>query len=198
MVAFFQSLEKTLAAGVAVLIVLIVLVGLITGQWIRPDHAYWAFVVRWLHVLTGVLWIGLLYYFNFVQTPTMPKIDPAEHRSAIVKFIAPNALFWFRHAAAATVVLGLLLAWMNGYLLQALMLQKGHHAIGIGMWLALIMAANVWFVIWPNQQKVLGLVDATADAKAAAARVAGLASRINTALSIPMLYCMVAQQNAGL
>jgi uncharacterized membrane protein len=198
MAAFFQSLEKTLAAGVAVLIVLIVLAGLISGQWIRLDHAYWTFIMRWVHVLAGILWIGLLYYFNFVQTPTMPKIDPAEHRAAVTKYIAPNALFWFRHAAAATVLFGLLTALMNGYLVQALLLQKGFHAIGIGMWLALIMAFNVWFIIWPNQQKVLGLVDASADEKAKAARLAGMTSRINTMLSIPMLYCMVAQQNAGL
>jgi uncharacterized membrane protein len=198
MAAFFQSLEKTLAAGVALLIVLIVVVGLATGQFVRPDHAYWTFVMRWLHVISGVMWIGLLWYLNFVQTPTVPKIEPVEHRAAITKFIAPNVLFWFRYGALATVVTGLLLAWMNGYIVQALLLQSGHHAIGIGMWLALIMAFNVWFIIWPNQQKVLGLVEASADQKAAAARLAGMTSRINTMLSIPMLYCMVAQQNAGL
>jgi uncharacterized membrane protein len=144
------------------------------------------------------MWIGLLWYLNFVQTPTVPKIEPVEHRAAISKFIAPNVLFWFRYGALATVVTGLLLAWMNGYIAQALLLQKGHHAIGIGMWLALIMAFNVWFIIWPNQQKVLGLVEASADQRAAAGRLAGMTSRINTMLSIPMLYCMVAQQNAGL
>jgi uncharacterized membrane protein len=198
MAAFFQSLEKTLIAGVVLLIALILVAGAITGQFVKPDHAYWAFVMRWLHVASGVMWIGLLWYFNFVQTPTMPKIEPVEHRAAVSKFIAPSALFWFRWGAAATVLTGLLLAWMNGYILQALMLQKGHHAIGIGMWIALIMAFNVWFIIWPNQQKALGLVNATADEKAAAARLAGMTSRINTMLSIPMLYCMVAQQNAGL
>jgi uncharacterized membrane protein len=198
MAAFFQSLEKTLAAGVGLLIILIVVVGLASGQFIRPDHAYWAFIMRWLHVISGVMWIGLLWYLNFVQTPTVPKIEPVEHRAAISKFIAPNVLFWFRYGALATVVTGLLLAWMNGYIAQALLLQKGHHAIGIGMWLALIMAFNVWFIIWPNQQKVLGLVEASADQRAAAGRLAGMTSRINTMLSIPMLYCMVAQQNAGL
>jgi uncharacterized membrane protein len=198
MAAFFQSLQKTLLAGVVILIVIILVVGLVSGQFVRPDHAYWTFIMRWLHVASGVMWIGLLWYFNFVQTPTMPKIEPVEHRAAVSKFIAPSALFWFRHGAAATVLTGLLLAWMNGYILQALLLQKGHHAIGIGMWLALIMAFNVWFIIWPNQKKALGLVEASADEKAAAARVAGMTSRINTMLSIPMLYCMVAQQNAGL
>jgi uncharacterized membrane protein len=128
----------------------------------------------------------------------MPKIEPVEHRAAVTKVIAPNALFWFRYGALATVVTGLLLAWQNGYILQALTLQKGTIAIGLGMWLALIMAFNVWFIIWPNQQKALGLVEASPDAKAKAARLAGLTSRINTMLSIPMLYCMVAQQNAGL
>src|SRR5205823_8182555 len=116
---------------------------------------------------------------------------PAEHRAAISKYIAPEALFWFRYGALATVVTGLLLAWLNGYLLQALMLQKGVYAIGIGMWLALIMAFNVWFIIWPNQQKALGLVPADDDDKAKSARLAMLTSRANFALSIPMLYCMV-------
>jgi uncharacterized membrane protein len=199
MVAFFQSLHKTLAAGVVLLIVIVVLVGLIGGPFIKFDHAYWTFFMRWLHIMAGIMWMGLLWYLNFVQTPTVPKIEPAEHRAAITKFIAPNVLFWFRYAALATVIFGLLLALMNGYLLQALMFQRGTVAIGIGMWLALIMAFNVWFIIWPNQKKVLGIVEASADEKAAAARLAGMTSRINTMLSIPMLYCMVAQKNvAGL
>jgi len=176
-----------------------VLVGLIGGPFIKLDHAYWTFFMRWLHILTGIFWMGQLWYLNFIQTPTVPKIEPAEHRAAITKFIAPNVLFWFRYAALATVVFGLLLALMNGYLLQALTFRRGTVAIGIGMWLALIMAFNVWFIIWPNQKKVLGIVEASADEKAAAARLAGMTSRINTMLSIPMLYCMVAQKNvAGL
>ena len=199
MVAFFQSLEKTLAAGVGLLILIVILVGLATGQYVRlADFNWWAFFMRWLHVLSGVMWIGILWYFNFVQTPTMPKIQPVEHRAAVTKFIAPSALFWFRYGALATVITGLLLAWMNGYIGQALTLQAGTVAIGIGMWLALIMAFNVWFIICPNQQKALGMVEATADEKTKAARVAGLTSRLNTMLSIPMLFCMVAQQNAGL
>jgi uncharacterized membrane protein len=198
MVAFFQSLHKTLAAGVGLLIVLIILVGLISGSFVKFDSGYWLFFWRWLHIMAGIMWMGLLWYLNFVQTPTVPKIEPAEHRAAITKFIAPNVLFWFRYAALATVVFGLLLALHQGYLIQALTFQKGVYVIGIGMWLALIMAFNVWFIIWPNQQKVLGLVEASADAKAAAARLAGMTSRINTMLSIPMLYCMVAQNNAGL
>jgi uncharacterized membrane protein len=198
MAAILQSLERTILAGLALLIVIIVLVGALTGQFVKLDYAWWTFVVRWLHVLSGVMWIGLLWYFNFVQIPTVPKIEPVEHRAAISKYIAPNALFWFRYGALATVVTGLLLAHMNGYLLQALTLRPGVIAIGVGMWLALIMAFNVWFIIWPNQKKALGLVPATPEEKPAAGRKAMLASRINTLLSIPMLFCMVAQQNAGL
>ena len=198
MAAFLTSLGRTIGAGIVLLIVIVIVVGLVTGRFIRPDYNWLAFFIRWLHVLSGVMWIGLLWYFNFVQIPTVPKIEPAEHRAAISKYIAPEALFWFRYGALATVVTGLLLAWLNGYLLQALMLQKGVYAIGIGMWLALIMAFNVWFIIWPNQQKALGLVSVPAEEKPKAARIAMLTSRINTLLSIPMLYCMVAQQNAGL
>jgi uncharacterized membrane protein len=198
MAVILQSLGRTLLAGLVLLIAIIAIVGVITGGPFKMDHTWSTFVMRWLHVLSGVMWIGLLWYLNFVQIPTVPKIEPAEHRAAISKFIAPEVLFWFRYGALATVVTGLLLAWMNGYLLEALMLKKGVHAIGIGMWLALIMAFNVWFIIWPNQQKALGLVDCPADQKPKAARIAMLTSRINTMLSIAMLYCMVAQQNGGL
>jgi uncharacterized membrane protein len=192
----FTSLQRTLAAGVVLLIVIVVVVGAVTGQMTKIDHAWSSFAMRWLHVLSGVMWIGLLWYLNFVQVPTMPTIQPVESRTAITKFIAPNVLFWFRYAALATVVTGVLLAWMLGYIVQALMLQKGFIMIGIGMWMALIMAFNVWFLIWPNQQKILGLVEATAEEKAKAAPIALYASRFNTMFSIGMLYCMVAQQNA--
>jgi uncharacterized membrane protein len=194
MAAFFQSLEKTLAAGLVLLILIIVLAGIVSGSFIKLDYQYWVFVMLWLHVLSGVMWIGILWYFNFVQTPTMPKIEPAEHRAAITKFIAPAALFWFRYGALATVLTGLAVAQMQGYLVQALTFQKGVYGIGIGMWLALIMAFNVWVIIWPNQKKALGLVPSAPEEKAAAARLAGVTSRINTMLSIPMLFCMVAQR----
>lgn len=190
--AILQSLGRTVAAGVALLVVIVLLAGNV-----QLGHAWGAFVMRWLHVMSGVMWIGLLWYFNFVQIPSMPKI-PDEHKPAIGKVIAPAALFWFRWAALATVLTGLLLAVMNGYIGRALMLDGGVHAIGIGMWLALVMAFNVWFVIWPNQKKALGIVTVPAEEKAKAARTAMLTSRVNTLLSIPMLYCMVAQQNAGL
>jgi uncharacterized membrane protein len=198
MAAILQSLERTILAGFVLLIAIIIVVGALTGHFVQIDHAWGAFVMRWLHVMSGVMWIGLLWYFNFVQIPTVPKIEPVEHRAAITKYIAPSALFWFRYAALATVVTGLLLAGMNGYIVQALTFRPGVIAIGIGMWLALIMAANVWFIIWPNQQKVLGLVPATPEEKAAAGRLAMLVSRTNTMLSVPMLFCMVAQQNNGL
>ena len=192
--AIFTSPRNTVIAGVVLLIVIVLVIGGVTGQMTRIDHAWATFAMRWLHVISGVMWIGLLWYLNFVQVPTMPSI-PVENRSAISKFIAPNVLFYFRYAALATVITGALLAWMQGYIVQALMFQKGFIMIGTGMWMALIMAFNVWFIIWPNQQKILGLVEATAEQKAAAAKPALYASRFNTMFSIGMLYCMVAQQN---
>ncbi|MDE2228354.1 MAG: urate hydroxylase PuuD [Alphaproteobacteria bacterium] len=157
-------------------------------------YAWWVFAFRWFHILSGVMWIGLLWYFNFVQTPTMPKI-PNELKPGVGKFILPEALFWFRWAAMSTIVTGLILAGMSGYLPNAIWLAVGDHsanvtAIGFGMWLGTIMWFNVWFVIWPNQKKNLGLVQVSDDEKKKAARTAGLFSRVNTMLSIPMLYCM--------
>ena len=195
--AIFTSLERTLAAGVILIFLIVVGAGLLTGQMVRIDHAWSVFFMRWLHIMSGVMWIGLLWYLNFVQVPTMPKIQPVETRTAITKFIAPNVLWWFRYGALATVITGLLLAWMNGYLVQALTLQKGFYPIGIGMWMALVMAFNVWFIIWPNQKKILGIVEATAEEKAKAAPVALYASRFNTMFSIGMLYCMAAQSHGG-
>ncbi len=194
MAKFFDSLQNTVLAGLALVVVYI----LIT-RGISMDHSWFAFLFRWLHVLSGIMWIGLLYYFNFVQIPSVPKI-PAEQRPAISKVIAPEALFWFRWAALATVVTGIILALMNGYFTQAILLGIGsgvmkNTAIGIGMWLGLIMAFNVWFVIWPNQQKALGMVEADDATKAKAAATAKLFSRINTMLSVPMLFAMVGAQN---
>jgi uncharacterized membrane protein len=157
---------------------------------------FWAFFFRWLHVASGVMWIGHLWYFNFTQAPTVPKI-PTELRPAVTKFILPEALFWFRWGAMATIVTGLFTAYFMGELLQAIELgigsgNKHFAAIGFGMWLGTIMWFNVWFIIWPNQKKVLGLTPASDDEKKVAARTAGLTSRVNTMLSIPMLYCMTA------
>ncbi|MEA3194133.1 MAG: hypothetical protein QOD26_2466 [Betaproteobacteria bacterium] len=193
MAAFFSSLNRTLVAGVVIVLVMIGIAGTFRSF---GEMSYWTFFMRWLHIGSGVMWIGLLWYFNFVQTPSMPKI-PDEQKPAVSKVIAPTALFWFRWGAMATLVTGALLAWMSGYLLQALSLQKPFTAIGVGAWLAIIMWFNVWFIIWPNQKKALGIVTVTPEEKAAAAKMAGMTSRINTMLSIPMLYCMAAQSHGG-
>jgi uncharacterized membrane protein len=163
------------------------------------DQIFWSWLFRYFHVLSGVMWIGLLWYLNFVQIPSMPKFTD-EQKPAITKIIAPAVLFWFRWAALATIVTGLIVAYLNGYVHQALSLGIGsgggkNTAIGIGMWLGLIMAFNVWFIIWPNQKKALGIVDATPEEKPVALKKAVMASRINTLLSLPMLLCMVAAQN---
>ncbi len=191
--AIFQSLGRTVAAGIVILVVMMGVAGTFS---MMGSHGYWTFFMRWLHIGAGVMWIGLLWYFNFVQTPSMPKI-PDEQKPAVSKVIAPTALFWFRWSALATVVTGLLLAAMLGFLVPALTLQPGARAIGVGMWLALVMAFNVWFIIWPNQKKALGIVQVEAAEKAAAAKMAGMTSRFNTMLSIPMLYCMAAQSHGG-
>src|SRR6187401_277168 len=190
---FFENLGAVLFAGLVLAILIAVF----------PDSGYansvgannlWLGIFQWLHVFFGITWIGLLYYFNFVQIPTMPSI-PAELKPGVSKYIAPNALFYFRWAAAMTMLIGLLLAWVNGYLVEALTFQPGFQLIGTGMWLGLIMGFNVWGVIWPNQKKALGLVEADDATKAKAARVAMLASRTNTLLSIPMLYAMASFQS---
>ena len=163
------------------------------------DTVFWSFIVRWLHVMSGIMWIGLLWYFNFVQVAAVAGM-PAELRPAIGKHIAPRALLWFRWAAVSTLGFGLLLAWMEGYIGDALALGLTTNAatdatIGFGMWLGIIMAVNVWAVIWPNQKKVLGMVEAKDEEKVAAARMALMASRINTALSIPMLFAMLGMRH---
>jgi uncharacterized membrane protein len=196
MAGILTNLQRTVVAGFVLAAVLFIIY--FTKQGYSAND-FGPFFFRWLHVLSGVMWIGLLWYFNFVQIPNMPKI-PDEQKPAIGKVIAPAALYWFRHAAMATIVTGLILAWYNGYIVQAVTLGlidgvAKHTAIGIGMWLGTIMWFNVWFVIWPNQQKALGLVDATPEAKAKAARTAMLFSRTNTLLSIPMLFAMVSAQN---
>jgi uncharacterized membrane protein len=146
-------------------------------------------LARWLHIMAGVMWIGLLYYFNFVQTPVMPTV-PAELKPGVTKYIAPKALFFFRWGAAFTVLTGLILASLYGEEKALLLNDSSNRLIGIGMWLALIMAFNVWFIIWPAQKKVLGLVEADDAAKAVAARRGLIASRTNVLLSIPMLLAM--------
>lgn len=200
MTAILTNLRNAVIAGFVLAAVLAALALTVWGDAIRP---FWPFVFRWLHVVSGVMWIGLLWYFNFVQIPTMPSI-PDEQKPAIGKHIAPKALFWFRWAAMATLATGLVVAALNGYFVQALTLGAvggvvAHTVVGIGMWLAAIMWFNVWFVIWPNQKKALNIdnnfPDLAADAKAKAGKTAMLFSRTNTVLSVPMLFCMVAAQS---
>lgn len=182
MAKFFGNLHAVLGVGLLLALALI--------YCIAPNGVLEQQVIRWLHTFFGIVWIGLLYYFNFVQIPTMPKI-PAELKPGVSKHIAPSALFFFRWGAAMTVLFGLIIAWRANYLVQALSLEETYRLIGIGMWLALIMAFNVWFIIWPNQKKALGIVEADDAAKAKAATTAMMTSRLNTMLSIPMLYAMV-------
>ena len=199
MTSLLESLHKTIVTGVVLLIIMVFVIAGWHSVGLDLDQAWWSFFVRWIHVLSGVMWIGILWYFNFVQIPTRPKI-PDELKPAIGKHIAPAALFWFRWGAMATIVTGLVLAALNGYLVEAITigLTDGvakHTAIGIGMWLGTIMWFNVWFIIWPNQQKALGLVETDDATKKASARTAMLFSRTNTLLSIPMLYAMISAQN---
>ena len=197
MISVLQSLPKTIHLSIAISIVLFL--GLFFGGDLSFDRSFWSWLFRYFHVISGIMWIGLLWYLNFVQIPSMPKITD-EQKPAITKIIAPAVLFWFRWAALATIVTGLIVAYLNGYVHQALALGIGsgggkNTAIGIGMWLGLIMAFNVWFIIWPNQKKALGIVEATPEEKPAALKKAVIASRINTLLSLPMLLSMVAAQN---
>jgi uncharacterized membrane protein len=193
-----SSLSKTIHASLALAIILFL--GLfMQNDGFGFDRAFWSWVARYVHVVVGIMWIGLLWYFNFVQIPNMGKI-PDEQKPAIGKVIAPAALFYFRWAAAFTVLSGLILAGLNGYLHDAMTFSIGsgipkHTAIGIGMWLGLVMAFNVWFVIWPNQKRALGIVECDPELKAKSAKTAMLFSRTNTLLSLPMLLTMVAAQN---
>jgi uncharacterized membrane protein len=204
MAAILSNLRNTVIAGFVVALILVIIYMAMGGTF---GPAYWSFFMRWLHVLSGVMWIGLLWYFNFVQIPTMPSI-PDEQKPAIGKHIAPKALFWFRWGAMSTIVTGLILAMLNGYdyFVGAMTIglaegfaNRQHVLLGVGMWFGIIMWFNVWFIIWPNQQKALNIdnkhADIAPDAKAKAARTAMLFSRTNTILSIPMLFAMVSYQN---
>jgi uncharacterized membrane protein len=198
MAKLLGNLTHTVIAGV---ILWIIVVAIMVGGYaadVRIDQSFWNTLVRWLHIASGVMWIGILYYFNFVQTPTMPKLS-AEQRPTIIGFILPEALFWFRWGAMSTLFFGLILAWMNGYLGEAYALgltshQPKHTMIGIGMWLATIMWFNVWFIIWPNQQIVMGMKEGD---KVKAGGLAGRTSRINMMLSIPMLFCMASSHTVS-
>ncbi len=198
MANLLSSLSKTIHTSIALAIILFLGFFYLNGGF-SFDVLFWSWVARYTHVIVSIMWIGLLWYFNFVQIPNMSKI-PDEQKPAIGKVIAPAALFYFRWAAAFTVLSGLILAGLNGYLHDAMTLSISsgipkHTAIGIGMWLGLIMAFNVWFVIWPNQKRALGIVECDPDLKAKSAKTAMLFSRTNTLLSLPMLLTMVAAQN---
>ena len=198
MISILQSLSKTIhiSLGLSVLLFL----GLYFGNGgFDFDLLFWSWLFRYIHVVVAIMWIGLLWYFNFVQIPNMPNI-PDEQKPAIGKVIAPAALFWFRWAALSTIITGLIVAYLNEYIHEALSIglmggDPKSITIGIGMWLGIIMAYNVWMVIWPNQKKALGIIEVDADEKAKSARTAMLFSRTNTLLSIPMLLSMVLAQN---
>ena len=197
MVSILQSLSKTIHLSIAIAILLFVY--LFFAGDLTIDQLFWSWLFRYLHVVSGFMWIGLLWYFNFVQVPSMPKI-PDEQKPAITKVIAPAVLFWFRWSALSTIITGLIVAYLNGYIHEAFALGIGsgggkNTAIGIGMWLGLIMAFNVWVIIWPNQKKVLGIVETSPEEKSKSAKKALIASRTNTLLSLPMLLCMVIAQN---
>ena len=198
MSALLSSLSKTIHTSLALAIILFL--GLFyINEGIAFDTLFWSWLFRYVHVIVAIMWIGLLWYFNFVQIPNMGKI-PEEQKPAIGKVIAPAALFYFRWAALLTVISGLILASLNGYLHDAMTLSISsgvpkHTAIGIGMWLGIIMAINVWFVIWPNQKRALGIVESDTETKAKSAKTAMLFSRTNTLLSLPMLLTMVIAQN---
>ena len=198
MVSILQSLSKTIHLSIVLAILLFIGLFYSGGDW-AFDQLFWSWLFRYLHVLAGIMWIGLLWYLNFVQIPSMPKI-PDEQKPAIGKIIAPTVLFWFRWAALATIITGLIVATLNGYVHQAMTLGIGsgggkNAAIGVGMWLGIIMAYNVWFIIWPNQKKALGMIEVSPDEKVKSAKTAMLTSRVNTLLSLPMLLTMVMAQN---
>ena len=203
---FLSNLRYVAWTGLVLGALFLIYFAMGVGSWGFDTQTFWEAALRWLHVLVGIMWIGHLYYFNFTQIPNAPKI-PEEHRGpSIGKVIAPAALYWFRWGAMATLITGLLLAWNQQYLLQALTFggvpfdggipftDNKMWLIGVGMWLAIIMWFNVWFIIWPNQQKALNIGDRyaglDAPTKAAAAKTAMLFSRTNTFLSVPMLVAM--------
>ena len=197
--AILMNLRNTIILS---LVLAAIMIFAFATHTLSPDRVLEA-GLRWAHVFFGILWIGLLYYFNFVQIRKMPEI-PAELKPAVSKYIAPEALFWFRWAALFTVFAGVALAIVRGYIAEVLtfgfagrfdvQLDMGFALLGMGVWLAIIMFLNVWGVIWPNQKLVLGIKPADDAAKAKAAKTATLASRINVLLSLPMLTSMTMYQ----
>ena len=198
MIKILSSLSKTIHTSISLTILLFLLLFFLNGGF-AFDNLFWSWLCRFVHVSVAIMWIGLLWYFNFVQIPNMSRI-PDEQKPAIAKVIAPAALFYFRWAAFFTILTGILLALLNGYLFDAITLSissgiQKHTAIGIGMWLGIIMAFNVWFIIWPNQKRALGIINCEPEIKIKSSKNAMLVSRLNTLLSLPMLFTMVAAQN---
>ena len=193
-----SSLSRTVHVSLAITVLLFL--GLFyQNDGFSFDALFWSWFAKFVQVITGIMWIGLLWYFNFVQIPNMARI-PDEQKPAINNVIAPAALFYFRWGAVLAILSGFAIMALNGYLYDAMTLSIGsgipkHTAIGIGMWLGLIMAFNVWFIIWPNQKRALGIVECDPEYKARSARRAMLFLRVNTLFSIPMLLTLVAAQN---
>ena len=204
MAGLLSNFRNTLIVSLILAVVMIWAFGVNSGRELG-DVGYWQAIFRWVHVFFGILWIGLLYYFNFVQIRVMPAI-PAELKPAVGKHIAPEALFWFRWSALGTVLAGLILASLRGhaYAVETLSLglvggygegDGGFTLLGVGVWLAIVMFINVWGFIWPNQKIALGIKEGyDADAKAKAAKTAMLFSRTNLLLSLPMLTSMAMYQ----
>jgi len=193
-----SSLSRTIHVSLAITVLLFL--GLFyQNDGFSFDALFWSWFAQLVQVITGIMWIGLLWYFNFVQIPNMARI-PDEQKPAINKVIAPAALFYFRWGAVLAILSGFAIMALNEYLYDAMTLSIGsgipkHTTIGIGMWLGLIMAFNVWFIIWPNQKRALGIVECDPEYKARSARRAMLFLRVNTLISIPMLLTLVAAQN---
>ena len=192
MASFLNDLRLTISLSLilsTLFISLIIYLGDFQGIII-----FWIWFLRILHVIAGIIWVGLLFYFNFIQIPNMLKI-PDNQKSAISNIIAPSALFWFRWSAMATIIFGIMLAYFQGYIVEALTLSETHWVIGIGMYLGIIMFLNVWLIIWPNQKKVLGIIKVEENEKKLSSKRAFNFSRLNLVLSIPMLISMTVHQN---
>ena len=189
---FLSDLKSTVSLSF-ILGALFVLLIIFLGDFQGID-IFWIWLLRLLHVIAGIIWVGLLFYFNFVQVPSL-NIIPKNQRSAVVNFIAPTAFFWFRWSALITIFFGVLLAYFQGYLFDAFTLSTTHWVIGVGMYLGIIMFLNVWLIIWPNQKKVFGIIVVENEEKDIAAKKAFKYSRINLVLSVPMLISMTVHQN---
>ena len=192
MASFLNDLRFTISLSLilaTLFISLIIYLGDFQGITI-----FWIWFLRLVHVIAGIIWVGLLFYFNFIQIPNMVKI-PDNQKSVISNIIAPSALFWFRWSAMATIIFGIMLAYFQGYIVEAFTLSETHWVIGIGMYLGIIMFLNVWLIIWPNQKKVLGIIKVEENQKKLSSKRAFNFSRLNLVLSIPMLISMTVHQN---